>query len=200
MTEKFLRNAEVHADQDFAKKTYFVKDDRIRVVFHLGDGKIIASIREYKKPTPDQKGQNLELHQNFVVDPYAKPMKQQHMYAELTELSKSEQVFLQAIKNYERELYEILQLRLVEEQELSLAISIYDTLRNDSNLPDIEKGSRENVRKDEDRQNVTAIDYLSPFLVNYVMSTTDRRTIPNHLPKKIAQQSRKLALKHSAKD
>jgi hypothetical protein len=40
---------------------------QIGVVFHLEEGRIIHSYREYRKPAPDQKGQLLDLSQNFVV-------------------------------------------------------------------------------------------------------------------------------------
>ncbi|KAJ3373708.1 hypothetical protein HDU91_006037 [Kappamyces sp. JEL0680] len=171
MAEKFNSNSDVPEEQNYSKKTYFVKDDRIRVAFHLGPGRIIPSLREFRKPPSDQKGQHLDIVQNFVVDPNAKPMKQQHMFSQLLDLYRTEQSFLQAIKNYERELGEILQLRVTEEQELSLSISIYDTLRNDAKLPEIDQGSHENLHKlvvpDEEGQKVVEIDYLSPFLINY---------------------------------
>lgn len=67
---------------------------------------------------------------NFTADPYLPPMKMQHLWSQLSDLFRTEALFLQAIKTYDRELSDILQLRLQEEQELSLSISIYDTMRN----------------------------------------------------------------------
>ncbi|RKO85891.1 hypothetical protein BDK51DRAFT_18590, partial [Blyttiomyces helicus] len=67
MTEKFARNPAVPAHEDPAKKTHFLKEDKIRVIFHLEDGRIIPSYREFKKPTPEQKGSFLELNHSFEV-------------------------------------------------------------------------------------------------------------------------------------
>lgn len=184
MTEKFLSDPSVPLEQNISKKTYFVKDDRIRIVFHLAPGRIVHSIREFRKPPADQKGQTLDLVQNFIVDPYQKPMKHQQMYLQLLELIKSEQAFLQAIKNYERELSEILQLRSTEEQELSLSISIYDTLRNDTKVQENENEDQNTHKEAEDvnGSKTTEIDYLSPFLINivrkvdYMITLSFRRT------------------------
>ena len=65
------------------------------------------------------------------------------------------------------ELGEILQLRISEEQDLTLSISIYNTLRNDSTkAPEVDQGSHENIHKtsDEEGQKAAEIDFLSPFL------------------------------------
>jgi hypothetical protein len=59
-------------------------------------------------------------------------MKMQHLLAELLDLFQQEQNMTQAFKIFERELNDILQLRLNEELDVSLVISIYDTLRNES--------------------------------------------------------------------
>jgi hypothetical protein len=168
MTEKFARNTEIPAHEDFAKKTYFLKDEKIRVHFHLDQGRIIQSFREFRKPSPDQKGQLLELTQNFIVDPYLKPMKQQHLWSQFMDLFRAEQAFLQAAKTYERELADILQLRVNEEQVLSLSLSIYDTLRNDTKLP-VDEESGEVTKGDEEGPKAVEIDYLSPFLIGFVL-------------------------------
>lgn len=173
MAEKFLSDPSLK-DNNVAKKTYFLKDDRIRIVFHLGEGKIVPSIREFRKPPPDQKVQSLDLVQNFTASPEEKPMKQQHMYLQLLDLIRAEQNFLQTVKNYDRELSDLLQLRVTEEQELSLSISIYDTLRNESKIQANDHASTENLHKNvpevEEASNPksTELDYLSPFLMNIV--------------------------------
>lgn len=123
-----------------AKKTYFWKDEKvnhynlfqIRVQFHLDIGRIVSSFREFRKPASEQKAHFLDVSQNFVVDPYAKPMKRQHLFAQLATLLAAEQQCLHAVKVYERELSDILVLRASEENETALSISIYDTLRNDT--------------------------------------------------------------------
>ncbi|KAJ3320817.1 hypothetical protein HDV06_004828 [Boothiomyces sp. JEL0866] len=160
MTEKF------HPNPDIAKKTYFWKEERIRINFHLDKGRIVSSLREFRKPAADQKGQVLDIIQDFEVDPYEKPMKKQHLYSQLTDLLRTEQLFLQSIKVYERELSDILQLRASEEQDVSLVVSIYDTLRNETKLPVDDQGG-EIHKGDEENQKSVEIDYLSPFLINF---------------------------------
>lgn len=91
MTEKFeysgklsLKNiddleATTSKTDDPAKRTYFVKEDKvwllykdltlwqIRIIYQLGKGRIIPSYREYKKPAPDQKGHSIEVLGDFQV-------------------------------------------------------------------------------------------------------------------------------------
>ncbi|KAJ3109852.1 hypothetical protein HDU97_000082 [Phlyctochytrium planicorne] len=180
MTEKFDRNPEqkdLPTCEDPAKKVYFLASDRIRVIYHLEDGRIIPSSREFKKPTADQKTSLLEMPYSFEVNPYAKPPKKQHLYAQLCSLLKSEQSCIQAIKNSERELREILQARQSEEKEVALTISVYDTIRNNTvkissdssnllqRLPNEEE--KDAHKGDEEESKITNLDFLSPFLVNY---------------------------------
>ncbi|KAI8843848.1 hypothetical protein BJ741DRAFT_589388 [Chytriomyces cf. hyalinus JEL632] len=165
MTEKFERNKAILAHEDAAKKTYFSRDEKIRVVYHLEDGRIIASYREFKKPNADQKASTLETPISFEVNPYLKPPKKQHLYAQLCNLIRSEQACIQAIKNSEREVAEILQARNSEEKEISLVIPVYDTIRNNTKVVSVEE--KENHKGEEEESKATDLDYLSPFLVNY---------------------------------
>jgi len=52
MVERFDRDATKSADDDIAERSFLVSDDRMNVKFHLEDGRIIASTREFMKP-PD---------------------------------------------------------------------------------------------------------------------------------------------------
>ncbi|KAJ3328293.1 hypothetical protein HDU76_010208 [Blyttiomyces sp. JEL0837] len=171
MTEKFERNLDVPAHEDPAKKTYFAKEDKIKVVYHLEEGRIISSYREFKKPSTDQKANALEVPTSFEVpnshvNPYIKPPKKQHLYAQLCELLRSEQACLQAVKAAEREVKEILQARILEEKDVALVVSVYDTIRNNTRLPSEEE--KENHKGEEEEAKASDLDYLSPFLVNYV--------------------------------
>ena len=115
------------------KRTYYLKEDKIRLIYHLGPEKIVACVREYKKPIGDQKFQNVEeLVHIFEVDPLAKLPKRQDIYSQFAECTKAELNALQAIKASDREVSEILQLRKAEESSIQLSISIYDTLRNET--------------------------------------------------------------------
>lgn len=50
MVEKFNRNVAKSVDEDVAERSFLVSDDRIFLKFHLEDGRIIASTREFIKP------------------------------------------------------------------------------------------------------------------------------------------------------
>ncbi|KAI8610112.1 hypothetical protein BC830DRAFT_1147299 [Chytriomyces sp. MP71] len=165
MTEKFERNGELPAHEDPAKKTYFVRDEKIRVVYHLEDGRIIASYREFKKPNADQKASTLETPLSFEVNPFIKPPKKQHLYAQLCNLIRCEQGCIQAIKNSDREVAEILLARSQEEKEINLVIPVYDTIRNSTKL--VNEEEKDNHKGEEEESKVADLDFLSPFLVNY---------------------------------
>lgn len=94
MAEKYDRNPEIPAHKDAAKKTYFVKKEKvnilfliffifllysynliflcndnyqIKVVFHREKDRIIQSWREFKKPVSEQKENINELITEFQV-------------------------------------------------------------------------------------------------------------------------------------
>ncbi|KAI8817432.1 uncharacterized protein EV422DRAFT_622654 [Fimicolochytrium jonesii] len=164
MAEKLDRHPDIPSHKDVAKRSYFLKDDKIRVIYHLEEGKIIPSSREFKKPTAEQKTHFIEATSEFEVNPYRKPPKKQDLYSELLELLQAEQNCLAAIKTSDREVNEILNNRQGEEKEVLLNISVHDTLRNQTKLPSEEK---KETSKDEEESNKTDLDYLSPFLVSY---------------------------------
>jgi hypothetical protein len=86
---------------------------------------------------------------------------------ELSELQKSEAACLQSIKLVEKEIKDILTGRANEESDISLSVSVYDTIRNHIKLP-IESNDA-NVKETEESKHLE-VDYLSPFLINYVRS------------------------------
>ncbi|KAJ3015324.1 hypothetical protein HKX48_004663 [Thoreauomyces humboldtii] len=168
MAEKFDRNPSIPSHLDAQKRTYFLKDDKIRIVYHLEDGKIIPSTREFKKPTAEQKTNFIDLTVSFEVNPYRKPRKKQQLYGELLDLLGSEQGCLSAIKASDREVAEILTNRAGEEKEVVLSVSVYDTMRNQTKLPSEEK---KEAAKEEEEAKAADLDYLSPFLVSYPTPT-----------------------------
>ncbi len=84
---------------------------------------------------------------------------------ELSELQKSEAFCLQSIKLVEKEIKDILNTRSIEESDISLSVSVYDTIRNNTKLPT--ESDYAHVKEIEESKN-SEVDYLSPFLVNYV--------------------------------
>ncbi|KAI9348730.1 hypothetical protein DFJ73DRAFT_834662 [Zopfochytrium polystomum] len=165
MTEKFERSPELPAHEDSKKQTYFIKDEKIRVTYHLEDGRIIDSYKEFKKPNSEQKSGVFEPPVCFEVNPFLKAPKKQHLYAELCNLIRAEQACAQAIKASEREIAEILQARAAEERDVVLTTSIYDTVRNNIRIPNEEE--KDSHKKEEEEAKGADLDYLSPFLVNH---------------------------------
>jgi len=102
MAEKYNRNPEIPAHKDAAKKTYFVKKEKIKVVFHREKDRIIQSWREFKKPVSEQKENINELVTEFQINPLLKQPKKQYLYDELCKLITAEQLCLQAIKSSAR--------------------------------------------------------------------------------------------------
>ena len=50
MVERFRRNTKKNAASDIAERSFLISDDRISIKFHLEDGKITSSSREFIKP------------------------------------------------------------------------------------------------------------------------------------------------------
>ena len=84
---------------------------------------------------------------------------------ELSELQKSEIACLQSIKLVEKEIKDILTTRYQEESDITLSVSVYDTIRNGTKLPT--ESDYYNFKEAEESK-TSEVDYLSPFLINYV--------------------------------
>ncbi|KAJ1566845.1 hypothetical protein HK405_008180, partial [Cladochytrium tenue] len=165
MTEKFERSPVLPAHEDAAKQTYFVRDERIRIVYQLEPGRIVQSFREFKKPSSEQKAGVLEVTNSFEVNPYLKTPKKQHLYAEMCRLVRCEQACIQAVKISDREVYEILLARASEEKDIVLTTSIYDTHRNNTRITS--EAEKDAQGKEVDQARSQDLDYLSPFMVNF---------------------------------
>ncbi|KAI8847415.1 hypothetical protein BC829DRAFT_418416 [Chytridium lagenaria] len=162
MTEKFDRNRDLPTSEDAAKKSTSYLQTRynparrhslipkIKVIYHLEDARIIPSSRDFKKPTADQKTSMLELPYSFeVVSSY---------FFLNTNLRKARQG---------------------EEKEVSLIISVYDTIRNNTGSDTAQRLANEEEKDahkgDEEENKITNLDYLSPYLVNYPNQTVLNR-------------------------
>ncbi|ORX87803.1 hypothetical protein BCR32DRAFT_264039 [Anaeromyces robustus] len=163
MAEKYDRNFDIPAHKDYAKKTYFIKKEKMKVVFHREKDRIIQSWREFKKPISEQKENINELVTEFQINPFLKQPKKQYLYDELCKLITSEQLCLQAIKSSAREMKEILQVRDQEENDIVLQISIYDTIRNKT----IQVKNENDPHKNDEDNKLADLDYLSPFIIKF---------------------------------
>ncbi|KAJ3340561.1 hypothetical protein HDU93_006854 [Gonapodya sp. JEL0774] len=166
MTEKFERNPRVPAVVDAQKKTYFVKEEKVRIIYHREPDRLVPSFLEFRKPSSDSKTITLELLNSFTANAYAKQPKNQQLFLVLSALLKTQAGCLAAIRTSEKEVRDILSNRRTEEKSIQLAVSVYDTIRNDGKTAKEEEEKKEERTKEEEERRNQELDYLSPFLIN----------------------------------
>ncbi|KNE56166.1 hypothetical protein AMAG_02001 [Allomyces macrogynus ATCC 38327] len=136
MTEKYARRPgpperdPTEDDRDIYKRSFLVRDEKIRVVYHTDSGCLIPAWREFRKPSTEQKTSFMDLTTAFETRLTPTVLKKQHLYAKLCELLKAEQACLHAVKASDREVKEILMSRQTEERSIQLVVSLFDTIRN----------------------------------------------------------------------
>ncbi|KAL0485221.1 hypothetical protein AKO1_004274, partial [Acrasis kona] len=137
MTEKFERNREKPANEDVAKRTFYVEKKSIRLEYHYGDGKITRAAREYSK-----NGEfTTEAH-----DHYTKQPKIVETIEEFCALIQSEKECQNLVLESNKEINLICARRRAEENKFDFTTSIYDTLRNrptEKELAEMEARERE---------------------------------------------------------
>ena len=169
VSEKFKRNTTKPASQDIQKRIFFVPEERIRIIFHLEEGYLFPSFREYKRPNMEVKSNNvLQVLDNFESNVFAKPLMNRQLQTELFELVQAELALWQDIKKMDREVRDILNLRMEEENQIQLTVSLLDTVRNKEIDPEQEEKDKEQKKEDEEIK-AADLDYLSPFLINFVI-------------------------------
>ncbi|KXS13619.1 hypothetical protein M427DRAFT_500237 [Gonapodya prolifera JEL478] len=166
MTEKFARDPSLPAHQDAAKKTYFLKEEKVRIIYHREPDRIVPSFLEFKRPPSDSKNISLELLNSFAANPYAKPPKTQQLFAVLSGLMRSQSACLSAVRGAEKEVRDILSARRAEEKNIQLSVSVYDTIRGEGKAAKEEEEQKEERAKEEEERKKQELDYLSPFLIN----------------------------------
>ncbi|EKX54526.1 hypothetical protein GUITHDRAFT_100003 [Guillardia theta CCMP2712] len=157
MTEKFERNPEVPADKDIAKRTFFTgsRPPRIHLIFHYGPGRITSSTRTYITEK-NLSGDEFSV-QEYVVDPFAKPMRYTEQRDEYQLLTAAEKSLISEFREAEREATKILESREKEEKEPGLLKSLHVQLQ--------EKKVAEAMKpKEEESEAALKYDYLAPYL------------------------------------
>ncbi|CAK8692243.1 unnamed protein product [Clavelina lepadiformis] len=168
ITEKFHRNKELPANDDIAEQMFILSEDKVQITYHREDANISASTRDFfKPPNAEEKGGNLQwapdMTSTFQVNQHKLPTKNLTVYEDLIRLIQVEQSSIQAVRNSEEEVREILADRQKEEIASELAISVYDTERNEKakkHRKELERlAMEEKLRRQE-----MEMDYLAPFL------------------------------------
>eukprot|EP01063_Lacrimia_lanifica_P014099 TRINITY_DN20766_c0_g1_i1.p1 TRINITY_DN20766_c0_g1~~TRINITY_DN20766_c0_g1_i1.p1 ORF type:complete len:929 (+),score=414.41 TRINITY_DN20766_c0_g1_i1:108-2894(+) len=175
MAEKFERNPDVPADQDCAKRTFYITLNEIKVEYHYGEGRITRSNRHYskdQKSAKDRDGEGIAVTIP-LLQPHQKKPGQAVLAEELRMLGTKEKKCLDEIRSKQAFAEEILKNREEEEgrtqagggpRKCQAEITVYDTLRNETKEAkvDIEQRKADERRRAEQRK-----DYLAPYLAQY---------------------------------
>ncbi|XP_051976220.1 dynein regulatory complex subunit 7 isoform X1 [Xyrauchen texanus] len=166
--ESFHRDRSKPASKDVAERIFMISEGRIQVTYHLEDDKIVPAWLNFIKPKEaavSQKAQafNPEMVSGFQVDPSAKPIKTLQLYEMLMDLMREEENVLLRVKDLEKEVRSILSARELEESNIELQISIYNTTRNEMAHRHMEEMERI-AKEKQQRQKENEMDPLAPLL------------------------------------
>ncbi|XP_008066210.1 dynein regulatory complex subunit 7 isoform X2 [Carlito syrichta] len=168
ITERFSRNLAKPADEDVAERVFLIAEERIQLRYHCRDDHITASKREFlQRMEVDSKGNKIimtpDMCTSFEVEPMEHTKKLLYQYETMMHLKAEEKLARHQVWESEQEVLETLKLREEEEEAHTLAISIYDTKRNEKSKEYRE--AMERVMHEEHlRQMEAQLDYLAPFL------------------------------------
>ncbi|KAG8524304.1 Dynein regulatory complex subunit 7 [Galemys pyrenaicus] len=155
ITERFSRNPAKQADEDVEERVFLTLEERIQLRYHCCEDHITSSKREFLRRTEvDSKGNKIIMTPDMCVS---------YEYEAMMRLKNEEKLSRHQAWESELEVLEILKLREEEEEAHTLAISIYDTKRNEKSKEYRE--AMERVMHEEHLRQVEAqLDYLAPFL------------------------------------
>jgi len=154
MCEKFGRADPTCASEaDVCRRTYYVKDGSIRVVYHYAKGRITASSRVYHK----DRSVPVEVVQ---VDPFAAKPRPAQLEEEFAGVLQCEKDCYAGVRDSERETQDVLQLRKREEARIVLDKSIFETARLRAKEDTKKEADADEAEEKDERQ----VDYLTPFL------------------------------------
>ncbi|XP_030059427.1 dynein regulatory complex subunit 7 isoform X3 [Microcaecilia unicolor] len=167
ITERYHRDRAKPVYDDVAERNFLIVDERIQLIYHHEDDRIIASKWEFLKPPSTEKGTPMVLTPDmsvaYLVEPVPKFKKQLFVYEMLKGLLKAEQLTIDRVRESEAEVLDILRRRAEEEEASELTISIYDTERNEKSKKQREEMERA-LQEERQRQAEQELDYLAPFL------------------------------------
>ncbi|XP_032882558.1 dynein regulatory complex subunit 7 isoform X1 [Amblyraja radiata] len=184
--ERFARNRKKPAHQDVAEQIFLITSEHVQLTYHREDDRITAVKREFILPPnlmqkDDQEVNMDQIVMTFEVDPLVKPCKNVVLYQTMIGLLKAQTTSMQAVRDSEHEVREILKDRAAERRANELTISVYDTERNEK----AKEHRRTQMRIEEEqrlRRAEEEVDYLAPFLA--------RLGQPKKITKKVAMTLR----------
>jgi hypothetical protein len=158
MTEKFERDTNKPAQEDVRKRTYYVRDDKIRCIYHYSEGRITSAQRIYHKGggNPPKRTEVIE------IDPHAIQPSDEQLEEELVKVVNAERECFHAVRRADGEKDELLKMRKREEGNILLERSIFDTARENAK----QDAKQELRNEDAEELDARSVDYLTPFLQN----------------------------------
>ncbi|KAL5464124.1 hypothetical protein EMCRGX_G033091 [Ephydatia muelleri] len=185
--ERFHRNQSKKPNEDIAERIFLPNDNKLKVLYHLEDNRITPSTREFTYPhlSGDQGyilTYNSDMVTSYQVDPYAQSSKDRCLFEQLESLIKAQDDSIASVRASEQETHSILNLRLTEELNTTLSISVYDVARNEEarkHREELEtrRAEEERIRKEKE------MDYLAPFLAR----VGDPPTLDHKQAKEVAE-------------
>mmetsp|Transcript_27648 Transcript_27648/g.69682 ORF Transcript_27648/g.69682 Transcript_27648/m.69682 type:complete len:469 (+) Transcript_27648:102-1508(+) len=148
MTLKYGRNPEADPETDIFKKTFYVAEERIRIIYHYHPSRITRSQRIYTNDNAHA------LRHITQVDPLARRPKESQLLEEYQRLVAEERECTQGIRDSEKEWKATLQVRTKEEQNIALVTPYYDIVR----------AKMEESDEEETEEVKAQYDFLQPFM------------------------------------
>ncbi|XP_060741330.1 dynein regulatory complex subunit 7 [Tachysurus vachellii] len=160
---KFHRDRSKPACKDVAEIVFKISQNRIEVTYQLEDDRIIPNFDIFVKPLNHDDSFSDKMVSSFQVDPHAKPFPKHYMYQTLMALMEEEENILFSIKNSEKEVRDILEVRDQEENGILFKISSYDMARNEKARLHVEK-MKNLAREKQLKEEFEEVDILAPNL------------------------------------
>lgn len=139
IAEKYARNTQRPADEDVAKRVFYVADDEIRLVYHFGEGRITQSCKVFGREGMSHITQ---------VDPLSPSPEEGAVFEEYQSLVQAEKESIQSVRDVEAEAKEIKYQRLKEEQHVVLVTPYYEVMRQKMEESDDDQVEDEAIGKD----------------------------------------------------
>lgn len=143
MTEKFERNLDKSASEDIAKRTYYVRENKVRTQYHYAANCVTRDTAQHDKERA------AETQEEGGSD-------------SLLEVLACEKECLSAARASQSETFDILSQRRADEEEIVVVQPIFETAGEKRD----EEKTVETEEEREDEKDRRQVDYLTPFLQN----------------------------------
>mmetsp|Transcript_69999 Transcript_69999/g.195823 ORF Transcript_69999/g.195823 Transcript_69999/m.195823 type:complete len:880 (-) Transcript_69999:41-2680(-) len=152
MTLKFARNPDKPADQDIAKRTFYLQEGRIRTLYHYAESRIT------RETTTHYKDRHVAAQHNKSTSLGATDANE--VGESLAAVLSAERDCLQEIRRAQLEMNELLKIRRREEADVVVDRPIFDTARERR----VEEKQAEIGGETDMQVDKFQVDYLTPFL------------------------------------